>query len=214
MKMFRAKFAVANLLVVSLLAISIITQAASLAQGARAWEIIPSVIRSDGQEAFYFYVNTNGPVEAVTLTNATNVVDAQQQSGDIVFRDDGQAGDHLANDHIYTAGPFWLGPNAYLPEHMWRSDDSPVGLNFVFLGTLVVTELDGSQSQFLLQPRLGVLDSDIPPVPIKSFNDSLQATSHLINIKTAAYAAQGALRSIDYQSARDVGKYMYDYFPE
>ncbi|HOB75109.1 MAG TPA: NHL repeat-containing protein [Phycisphaerae bacterium] len=159
----------------------------------RSWECVPSVVKSDGSESFRLLVSADAGAQSVTLQPSIFL----QPAGECVLRDDGQEGDQVAGDGVYTSPVFAPSlPAAYLPllDRFRRDPDSPAGIGYLDVGTVTITRADGTLSKF--QPDLGLILPDRASVPWAHHSPELQATSHLLNIRHAT-AAQHRLRGVD-----------------
>lgn len=169
--------------------------AASLPAGTRAWEVIPGVVRSDGSETFRLEVNVNGPVQSVVLFVQYPVLAAGP--GPHTMKDDGTGQDRVAGDFIFTAGPFSINPTnleVQLSGYGSGGRDNLTGQNFFSMGFITITELGGSQWNFIIQPDIGVLSTNVSPALSERFSTNVAASPHLVNVVTDSAAAQIFLR--------------------
>jgi len=162
--------------------------------GQRAWETVPNAIRADGAEAFRVEVDLHGEVRSVNLTPwLTQFVGPGTQ--DQALRDDGLEGDRVAGDFIYTSGEFRFNTAQPFPTSFYQgSPDSPPGVAIVDVGTLAVTELDGTVTEFLIRPQVGLLHPDLPSAPTHTVGANLLVSDHFINVRSTAQATQRTLR--------------------
>ena len=172
----------------------------------RAYELIPSVIRPDGVDGLFLEVNTNGPVNGVTIVLSAFFIGPGQIDGfdttPVPLRDDGLEGDRVAGDFIFTGGPIRY--NTAYSEDPFLFSDYPDGLAFVSLSTAVtqegrlggleVEETDTSISPFAAGADVGLLRGDIPVVTIESLSPIVNVSPYLINVKTDVRGTQRSLR--------------------
>lgn len=164
-----------------------------LPPGTRGWECVPGVIRNDGEESFRLEVNVNGPVNTVLLDSISTLL-APPSGAPILLLDDGQGEDVVVGDGVYTAGPFRFDNSVTMPAFYMADPASPAGLAVTTVGNVTITETDGSESTFLIQPEVGLLRDDIPSAPITFSAPELRTTPHLINILSTARESQRFLR--------------------
>jgi hypothetical protein len=166
-----------------------------LAAGTRGWEAIPGVIRNDGVETFRLEVDTNGPIASVSLRDVSAAL-TPLQAPPFVLHDDGLDGDRVAGDFIFTSGLFRYNPAFPMPAFYEHDPDSPAGLAVTQIGTIDVTEGDGSTTQFLIPPQIGVLRADVPHTTAVSLAPDMVIAPHLINMRTDTRETQRLLRSV------------------
>jgi hypothetical protein len=165
--------------------------------GTRAWEVIPSVIRNDGIESFRLEVNVNGPVSAVRTYVAVNfLTSAGSNDTTIYLRDDGQGGDRVAGDYIFTSEPLRFNTGFPMADHYRYDSNSPAGLDFKTIYYTEIVETNGAVSQFLVYPCVGILDSAIPTTPTVTVTSNLVISSHLINLRSDGRDTQRHLRGM------------------
>ena len=165
------------------------------ATGRRDWETIPNAIRADGIDSFRVEVNLYGEVRSVVIPYAPYVVGTGP--GPYELRDDGTGGDRVAGDFIYTSEEFRynLDPAFAFPYEFFRGNtDSPQGIGTTFVGPVVVTELDGSETGFLNLPGIGILDPSIPDVATQQLSPDVVISDHVVNVQTRAMATQRSMR--------------------
>ncbi|MCW5979064.1 MAG: hypothetical protein KIT09_13365 [Bryobacteraceae bacterium] len=187
-------------------------QAAQLPAGVRGWETIPGVIRNDGVETFRLEVDVNGPVTGVRLTQFSLSI-LMPQPSPVELRDDGLGADRVAGDFIYTAGPFRYDTRYAAQEFYMYDASSPSGLWVEDFGDLVVEELDGSQTQFLLRPSVGLLRSNISATNIALRSSTVATSPHLINVRSSTRDTQFSLRLLDYNLSR-LTNLVYEVLPD
>ena len=166
-----------------------------LPAGFRSWETIPSVIRDDGSDSFLLEVDTNGPVNGVSITqlDAFPGVVGPTSATSFALHDDGVDGDRVAGDYIFTAGPFRRNLSYALPTHYLGDAESPEGLHAKQFGKVVIEETDSSTSGFLIDPQIGFLRADIPATSTVQLSSDVVIAPHLINVKTELQYTQRAL---------------------
>ena len=165
----------------------------ALPAGFRGWETIPGVIRDDGVDSFVLEVDTNGPVNRVTVTDVFSYV-TPPLPPPFNLRDDGVAPDRIAGDYIFTAGPFVRNTSYPLPSHYANDPASPAGLSSTQFVFVTIEETDGTQGPFLLPPSIAFLRSDIPATSTTQLSANIVISPHLINIKTDTRETQKAFR--------------------
>jgi cadherin domain-containing protein len=162
--------------------------------GQRAWETVPNAIRADGAESFRVEVDLHGEVRSVTLSPWLSQFVGPGTENQ-ALRDDGLEGDRVAGDFIYTSGEFRFNTAQPFPTPFYEnSPDSPPGVAIVDVGTLTIAELDGSVSEFLIRPQVGLVDSNLPVATTQPVGSDLLVSDHLINVRTTAQATQRTLR--------------------
>lgn len=168
--------------------------ALALPLGTRAYEVIPTVVRSDGKDSFRLEVNANGSVASVRLEVTFTVVSAS--GGDsILLRDDGLGGDRAAGDFIFTSE--LLHHNTALfgqPGFFLFDTNSPKGLDMVTIGELTIVENSGVTNRFLVSPTVGILHTNIPAIASVSLASNVIASPHVLNIRSSRLATQRFMR--------------------
>lgn len=167
--------------------------------GLRGWETIPGVIRDDGVETFRLEVDVGGPVESVRFADPATFPSALvvPVGWDYRLRDDGLGVDRAAGDFVFTAGPFRYDTAVPMPEHWGLDPASPAGIYATWMGSIVITELDASESQFLLPPEIGLLRSDIPATALRATASAdVVVSTHVINVRTQSRQTQQQLRAV------------------
>lgn len=161
----------------------------------RAWEAIPGVVRNDGKETFRLEVELNQEVNEVRLKSpVTTTGDKPNFIGagnyPITLKDDGKGEDRIADDQVYTAGPFQYNTeeemNKYYGDEYEPGEEasSPEGLDFLELGKIIIETPEGETEEFAVQPKVGVLRKDIPAIEVQKIAEDVQIASHFINMKT------------------------------
>jgi hypothetical protein len=170
---------------------------AALPPQTRGYEVIPTVIRSDGRDSCRLEVNVNGPVSSVVLVKQAPFL-AGEESRRLTLRDDGLAGDRVSGDHIFTSESIYHNTAVWgQPNYFWRDTNSPKGLEIHRIGTLEIVETDGVTNEFLISPAVGLLNTDIATCPPRSLGTNFQATHHLVNIRTSRRTTQRFIRLLD-----------------
>lgn len=180
----------------------------------RGWEAIPGVIRNDGVETFRLEVDTNGPVAAVRLDVIYSAGIVPPSAPPVAFRDDGGGGDVIAGDHVYTAGPFAWNPSVPMTNTFRSDPDSPAGLEAADLGVVAIDELGGGTSEFLVNPSVGVLASDVADTARIVLAPDLAVSSHLINVATDMRATQRFLRQLSFDEIAAMTSRIYEVLPD
>ncbi|MCY2989513.1 MAG: hypothetical protein NTY19_16805 [Planctomycetota bacterium] len=183
-----------------------------LPTGTRGWETIPSVIHNNATDSFRVEVNTNGPVQGVTIRSIDWGI-VYPGSSALALRDDGLGLDRVAGDNIWTAGPFHWNTARPLADHYEHNPDSPAGIEAVSVGEVQITEADGTSGQFLIWPSVGVVRSDIPDITSTSLATNIAVSPHLINIQTSAHETQRALHASG-GSIRNLTNAIYQVLPD
>jgi hypothetical protein len=168
---------------------------AGVPAGMRGWEVIPSVIRGDGVETFRVEVHANGPMQAVRCRVPINLFTTNNQNGLYIdLRDDGQGGDRIAGDYIFTSGQLRYNRQYPVFDYYQNDTNSPSGIEFVELFYTQLVETNGVTNRFLIDPMVGILGTNIPITTVVSVTSNLSVSSHLINIKTSRRDTQRRLR--------------------
>ncbi len=167
----------------------------SLPAGTQAWECVPGVIRDNGVESFRLEVRPNRAVSRVVLRDLSLRLRSESPLP-LQLLDDGAGSDAQAGDGVFTAGPFTYDTSRTMAT--WFRDDpnSPAGVNIISVGTLDIVETNGTTTQFLVAPSVGLLASNIPPTAVRSPQPDIGISSHLVSVSTSGRHAQSALRSI------------------
>ena len=170
--------------------------------GMRMWETIPNVIRNNGTDACRLVVNVNGPVSNVTMRVGDMFTSASGQTN-VNLHDDGLNGDAAAGDGVFTSELITFNTNydANLAPYYEYDTNSPAGLMSYSIGTVAVTETNGTQSQFLIGPQVGILDQNIPLVPIVQLASNVVISPHLINELGTNLTTQKFLREYPFDAA-------------
>ncbi len=159
--------------------------------GRRGWETVPNAIRADGTEAFRVEVDLHSEVRDVTLTPWLNRFGTEVMT----LRDDGQSGDRVAGDFVFTSQELRYNTAVPFPTPFFANDpDSPPGVAIEDVGTILVTELDGTTSEFLIRPQVGLLRPDLAEVPTQTLSDELVISDHVVNVRSQSQATQRSLR--------------------
>jgi hypothetical protein len=188
---------------------------AALPPGTRSWETIPSAIRADGVESFRLEVDTNGPVAGVRFLQLNPcLLPAPPQPVPFDLRDDGTGGDRIAGDSVHTSPALRYDPACPIPSpQFFRYDPtSPAGLWTEFLGTVVIGELDGSPSQFLIEPAVGIVRSGLT-AEVQQLAADVAVSPHMINVRTDFRATQHALRFSGFQLPQLTSR-IYEVLPD
>jgi hypothetical protein len=186
---------------------------ASLPQGTRAYDVIPSVIRSDARDTCRVEVNVNGPVSEVRLKVSSTLL-AQSGSPNILLRDDGLGEDRVPGDFIFTSEPLRHNSSLYGQPGFFRGDtNSPFGLGFTTLGELRIVETNGVTNQFLVSPSVGLLQTNIITTPVVSLSSDIQAAPHFVNIRGSQRLSQQFIRYFS-TPIQDLTKELYSVLPD
>ncbi|XYH92792.1 cellulose binding domain-containing protein [Sorangium sp. So ce1128] len=177
-----------------------------------AWEVIPSVVRSDGSEEFVLEVDPADDVVSVELTGVGFLLELP---ADLTLRDDGLGADRAAGDGIFSVGPFRFPPDASssIPSHYESNPDSPAGLYVMDLGSVVMTKSTGELVDFIIRPQFGALHPSIPVAARRTLSPRFRAASHLIEVRGARSDSQRLLRGIGGDVAA-VLRDMYEVVPD
>jgi hypothetical protein len=112
----------------------------------------------------------------------------------VALRDDGKGGDQVAGDFVFTSEAFRYDTSHVFPDSYLSDPDSPKGLFAADLGPVNVEELDGTVTQFLIGPKVGVLRKEIPATRMSKLSAAVVVAPHLINLRTSSPAAQQFVR--------------------
>ena len=187
-------------------------RADDLTADTRAWESTPGVIRNDGLDTFRLQVNANGEVTRVTLDNISHYL-VPPETPPFDLRDDGQNGDRIAGDHVFTSGMFRYDTAVSMPQFYWNDSSSPTGLYNTGVGTLTIEELDGTETTFLNNPAIGLLRFDIDKVDSFLLSPDILVSSHLINMRTGERETQRYLRFLG-GDLRNLTNRIYEVLPD
>lgn len=184
-----------------------ITRATHLPNGLMGLQTIPAVILDDGRTSFKIEIDANGPVNRVTV-NCVSVYLVAPTTPPFDLRDDGQGGDRVAGDHIFTSGYFRYNTAQALPLSMALDGTGVLGVfRIQFPGTqfdsktptgipcVAVEKPDGSVSSVASSLTVGVLRSDkltVTPTTIQS----VRVTEHVINSQTDIPVAAVSLENV------------------
>jgi hypothetical protein len=113
---------------------------------------------------------------------------------DTELRDDGQGADRIAGDGVYTIGPLGGRSTAAMPPTYCWDPNSPAGVDTVDLGRVLVVETDGSTNEFLVEPAVGMLRTEVALVPTIQLSSTIQRSAHVINLRSSSRTTQSALR--------------------
>jgi hypothetical protein len=185
-----------------------------LPSGARMWETIPGVIRNDGLDTFRVEVNVNGVVSNVTMT-VWDMFAAESGLAAITLHDNGLNGDRVAGDGIFTSELIRFNTNALgdlAPNYEWDTN-SPAGVMSYTIGWITIAETNGTQSQFLVGPTVGILDRNIPIVPTVQLSSNVLISPHLFNVLGTNLFVQKILRSYVLETG-ELPKKIYSVFPD
>ena len=186
---------------------------ADLPAGTRGWETIPGIIRNDGVEGFRLEVDVNGPVKSVNLDTVSDAL-VPPELAPVRLHDDGLGEDRVAGDFIYTSGPFRYNTSFPMSDFYWHDPASPAGLDVKTVGTLAIEELDNSTTRFLLDPKIGVLRSNIPEITSTiTLSPNVVVAPHLINIRSDSHETQGFLRFLG-GNLSNLTNQVYDVLPD
>jgi len=130
------------------------------------------------------------------------------------LEDNGIAGDRVAGDSVFTAGPFTWNPACPVSITTYLgAPESPDGLDVVAVGPVVIEDTDGTPREFLRWPDVGLLRSDVPEAPVSILAPDVRATPHLINVRTGGRETQLFLRFLT-GSLETLTQRIYDVFPD
>jgi hypothetical protein len=179
----------------------------------RGWETIPGVIRTDGLETFRLEVDANGPVARVTLDGVESAL-VPPSPPPLDLRDDGLGEDRVAGDRVFSAGPFRYDTEyPFLPAFYRGDPASPAGAHVLPVGTVRIEELDGTESEFVVAPQIGLLAAEVPETGAVPLSPQIVVSPHLINIRTDRRAAQTHLRFETYP-IHELTQAIYDVLPD
>ena len=183
-----------------------------LPPGTRAWECIPGVIRDDGVDAFRLEVDVNGDVLRVMLAGVSSfLIPPGEPPFDL--RDDGLGDDRVAGDRIFTAGPFRYNTSLAMPAFYMNDPTSPAGLFSTVVGNVTIEELDGPETNFLIDPEIGLLRADLPDTAFETLSPDIVISPHLINVRSDARESQHFLRFLGGE-LRNLTNPIYEVVPD
>ncbi len=157
------------------------------------WEVIPGVIRNDGIDTFRLEVSVSSLVNRVLLEYIPSQLVAPGPAPLELF-DDGLGEDQAAGDSVYTAGPFSYDPARPIADFFLHDPGGPSGLDLVGVGRIKFEEIGGGTSQFLLDPEVGLLRSDIPATQSAQHSADILSSAHVINVQTDSRDGQRFMR--------------------
>jgi len=178
------------------------------------WETIPGVIRNNGTDTCRIEVNVNGPVSNV-MVSVSEMFNSGSGQTNIALHDDGLNGDRVAGDAIFTSELIRFNTNrdADLEPYYEYDTNSPAGVMPYFIGMVTVAETNGTQSQFLIRPQVGILSKDIPLVQTSQISTNLLVSPHLINVLGTNLIVQKIMREYSYETG-ELPKKIYQVFPD
>ncbi len=184
----------------------------TVSQDTRTWECIPGVIRDDGVDTFRLEVRVDNEITRVTLDNISFylIFDGAEP---LDLRDDGLGADVVAGDSVFTAGPFRYNTELSMPQHYMHDAASPSGLFNTSVGTIVMEDVLGTATRFLIGPEIGVLRSDIPDADCEILSSDVVASPHLINIQSTSRETQRFLRALG-GDLRNLTRRVYEVLPD
>jgi len=177
-----------------------------------AWECIPSVVKDDGEPFLLTIEVGSGDVQSLTVT-VTNNLFAGLGNGTFGLTDDGVFPDQVANDGVYTAGPWELSPTYQIPDFYNDGIEGVSGADFVPLGEVELTTAAGTSIRFVNPPSVGALDAAIPTVAFSQLNGTVRTTKNLVNVRYIGRNTQRALRGTG-GDARFVTQFAYQKLPD
>jgi hypothetical protein len=178
----------------------------------RCWELIPNVIRNDGIDSLRLEIDVNGPVTKVTWDQFTDYLVSESGSINLTLRDDGLAGDRLANDRIFTSERLRYRTGNPMDPYQGRSTNSPPGLFIAWAGQLHIYETNGPVTSFLITPILSVLNTNIPVREVVMLASNAQASAHFLNLITTNRDAQMLVRGPS--NPRNLSRQVYSVMPD
>lgn len=187
----------------------------SLPSETRGWTTVPGVIRDDGIESFRIEVDANGPVRGVRLDSVnTSPLGMLVPPPSLQLRDDGLDGDRVAGDLVFTSGPIRYNTTVPMHGHFKDDPDSPAGLWQSHVGVVLIEELDGTTTQFLDHPSIGILRSDVAEAPRRELAPDIVASAHLVNIRTGTRTTQRWMRGLLDSDLSALTKQVYAVLPD
>ena len=179
---------------------------------ARSHETIPSAIRTDGMDTFRVEVDvnvqSNGGVTRVTMETLGNFGLVPPEELPFGLRDDGAGEDRIAGDGVYTTGLYRWDPDGFTFPSYRNDPASPSGVDIIDVGVLNIEEADGTITEFLLPPCVGIVNASIPEVTTTRLTDAIVVSPHLVNIRTTERETQTALRGLG-GNLRDLARPIY-----
>lgn len=179
-------------------------------EGSRSWEAIPNIIRTDGIDSFRLEVNTNGPVQRVSIEPLPLLKFDSVENLDL--HDDGFGEDRIAGDNVFTTDLIRFNTNSLLSRYLYYDSGSPESLFIVDI-TIKIVEEDGSDFYFLIFPQVGLLNASIPKTDIIQLSPNVSISSHIINVRTNSRITQSALR-YSFGLTTEIGNKIYEVMPD
>jgi hypothetical protein len=165
----------------------------NLQGGLHGWETIPSVIRRNGVDTCRVEVDAGGPVSLVTIDLVGFFLTPDSGGSHQILRDDGQGGDRVAGDNIWTSVTFHANPGGPGGLPLQLGDDP--GMGFEDIGGVNVVDLLGQTNGFLINAQVGLMEPQIPIATPLVLASNVQVMPHVINIQGTSQAAQRFLRT-------------------
>ncbi|MEP4079811.1 hypothetical protein [Haloferula sp.] len=168
------------------------------------FEVVPSVVRSDGSQSFRIQVMPGRAVDRIYLSEPVACFSVSRTD----FLDDGEDGDAVAGDGVFTSGLFTLIPPVH-PLHYLRESESLDGVDYEDTGRFTIVESDGSETEFLGEPCVGILDPAIDLSSVIDSGERHQFSSHLLNLRNDdGPAAMNRLHLLGYWSYSDLKSFV------
>lgn len=186
-----------------------------LPAGMRMWQTIPGVVRNNGADTFRLEVNVNGVVSNVTIRLDEGFASQSGQTN-VSLNDSGTNGDLVAGDGIYTSEPLHFDTNYQqdLLPYYFGDANSPAGIDsHLFVGTVTMTETNGTQNQFLINPGVGILNQNVPLAQTVQLSTNVVISPHLFNVLGTNLFTQKFLREYTLETGELPGK-IYSVFPD
>lgn len=178
----------------------------------QTWECVPSVITSDGTTSFRIEVTPNRPVQQVYMEEVGYGFSFPELP--ILFNDGGVNPDQVAGDGVWTSPDFRYDNEFFAPRlNMYNDINSPIGLDIIWAGNILIKETDNSVTNFLVQPSVGVVDPSMPIVEKFVLSENILKSRYIINVKSECSDVQGTLREVSGDISR-ITKKVYEYVPD
>jgi Ca2+-binding RTX toxin-like protein len=170
------------------------------------------VIRTDGTESFRLEVDANGPVAGVWIERMFTLSVLPPAQAPFALRDDGLGGDRVAEDFVFTSGPFRV--NTARPPSCSSEGFLPKGLTTGSLGSVRIDEVGGGSAGFLIDPQIGFLCPDVPASDSVRLAPDVAVSPHLINVRTDARQTQQFIRFLNPSALSSLTQTIYEVVPD
>ncbi len=182
-------------------------------RGLRGWETTKSAILADGSDSFRLEVDAGGAVNSVELdVFGTRLI--APGTGRITLRDDGLGGDRVAGDYVFTSDEFRYNTAYPMSSFYGGTATSVAGIESIAIGTIYLTELDGTEVQTRHVPEVGIVSPSLSVAAATQLSSKVQVTPHLVNINSAISESQSMLRQMQQLRISELTNQVYSVLPD